>query len=104
VGAATWADDVRSMARGGRLLICGAHTGVEASVNLWHLFAKELTIAGSYGGSRGDLHSALELVKSGTVTPVVHASLPLERAAEGLALLQRREHFGKVLLEVGEGE
>src|SRR5690348_12671089 len=50
IGPAIWAKSVACLARGGRLVTCGATTGNEAETNLWTLFAKELTLIGSYGG------------------------------------------------------
>ena len=49
VGEATWPQSVRSLARGGRLVTCGATTGHNAALDLRALFAKQLTIQGSYG-------------------------------------------------------
>jgi len=100
VGAATWADDLRSMGRGGRLVLCGAHAGTKAEVDLWHLFAKEHTVMGSYGGTRDDLRRALSLAAEGRLRAVVDALLPLDRAREGLERMESRLHFGKVVLSV----
>ena len=100
VGAATWADDLRSLGRGGRLVLCGAHAGTKAEIDLWHHFAKEHTLMGSYGGTRDDLRRALELVAEGRLRAVVDATLPLDRAPEGLERLERRSHFGKIVLSL----
>src|SRR3954469_21607491 len=48
VGEATWARSVRSLARGGRLVTCGATTGGNGVLNLSALFSKQLSILGSY--------------------------------------------------------
>jgi NADPH:quinone reductase-like Zn-dependent oxidoreductase len=40
------------------------------------------------------------LLESGTLRPVVDRVLPLERASEAHAVMQRNETFGKVVLEV----
>jgi 2-desacetyl-2-hydroxyethyl bacteriochlorophyllide A dehydrogenase len=101
VGAATWDDDVRSLARGGSLVLCGAHTGSNVGLDLWHVFAKELSIIGSYGGSRGDLQRTLRLAASGLLRPVVDAVMPLDEAAGGFERMQSRDHFGKILFELG---
>ncbi|MDQ3663063.1 MAG: zinc-binding dehydrogenase, partial [Actinomycetota bacterium] len=41
------------------------------------------------------------LVEAGEVEPVVHARLPLDRAAEAHRLMDSGEVVGKVLLTVG---
>jgi NADPH:quinone reductase-like Zn-dependent oxidoreductase len=103
VGAATWDDNVRALGRGGRLLICGAHTGTKVAFDLWHLFAKEHQLIGSYGGTRQDLSAALELAAAGEVVPVIDRVLPLERADEAIAAMDARTHFGKLIFTVGDG-
>jgi NADPH:quinone reductase-like Zn-dependent oxidoreductase len=101
VGSATWDDNVRSIARGGRLLICGAHTGTKVNLDLWHLFAKEHQLVGSYGGTRHDLRAALDLAANGVISPVIHAVVPLERVGDALAVMEARTNFGKLVVSTG---
>jgi NADPH:quinone reductase-like Zn-dependent oxidoreductase len=54
VGEATWARSVRALARGGRLVTCGATTGPAGCLDLAALFSKQLSIPGSYMGTTGD--------------------------------------------------
>lgn len=103
VGSATWNDNVRSLARGGRLLICGAHTGTKVGLDLWHLFAKEHQLTGSYGGTRHDLRAALDLAASGVISPVIHAVMPMEDVGEALAIMEARANFGKLVVTVNGG-
>lgn len=98
VGAATFTDSIRSLGRGGRLAICGAHTGTSVELDLWHLFAKEHRVIGVYGGTREDLRRALDLAARGQLRPVVDEILPLERVRQGLERLEGRAHFGKVVV------
>lgn len=99
IGPATWAKSVACLARGGRLVTCGATTGNEAETNLWTLFAKELTLIGSYGGTRADLATVLRLVANGQLGPVIARTLPLESVAEAQRLLEQREVFGKIVID-----
>jgi NADPH:quinone reductase-like Zn-dependent oxidoreductase len=43
VGEATWERSVRALATGGRLVTCGATTGHAATLDLRHLFARQLS-------------------------------------------------------------
>ena len=43
--------------------------------------------------------NCLELAKDGKITPLVHAKFPLADAREAMAMMERREHFGKIVLE-----
>jgi NADPH:quinone reductase-like Zn-dependent oxidoreductase len=98
VGASTWEDSVSCLARNGRLVTCGATTGFDVRIDLRHLFAKEISLMGSYMGSKHELLQVLDLVRAGLLRPVVWEVLPLEQAARAQDILEKREHFGKVVL------
>jgi NADPH:quinone reductase-like Zn-dependent oxidoreductase len=100
VGQATWAKSVRSLARGGRLVTCGATTGADAGLNLQALFAKQLSIHGSYMGTKGELLQVARFFFSGEVTPVIDRTFPLAEAAAAQQRLETSGQFGKIVLEV----
>jgi NADPH:quinone reductase-like Zn-dependent oxidoreductase len=100
IGASTWEQSLASLAREGRLVICGATSGNEGITNLWSLFAKELRIIGSYGGTRGDLATVLNLVAGGQLKPTIQRVLPLESVGEAQRMLEEREVFGKIVIDV----
>jgi len=100
VGAATWDESVASLAPGGRLVTCGATTGYEARVDLRHLFAKQISLLGSFMGSKAELLRTIELVRSGHLRPVVSEILPLKDAARAQNLMEERQHFGKLVLAI----
>lgn len=98
VGQATWDRSVAALARGGRLVTCGSLSGPDGRVNIWTLFAKELSLIGSYGGSRSELRTVLDLASRGALRPVIHAVRPLEEAAAAHRAMEAREQFGKLVL------
>lgn len=100
VGTATWGASVRSLARGGRLVTCGATTGHDAAVDLRHLFGRQLSLLGSYMGEKAELLKAARLFFGGLVRPVVDRVFPLADAAAAHQYLEDRRQFGKVVLEV----
>jgi NADPH:quinone reductase-like Zn-dependent oxidoreductase len=100
VGEATWARSVRSLARGGRLVTCGATTGAAAGIDLRVLFARQLTLIGTYMGTKGELLEAARFFFAGQLTPVVDRTYPLADAAAAQTRLERSEQFGKIVLEV----
>lgn len=100
VGEATWAQSIYSLAVGGRLVTCGATTGYDVKIDLRYLFSRHLSILGSYMGSKAELFSVLDLLTRGLVKPVIDKLLPLSHAAEAHARLERREQFGKIVLQV----
>ena len=101
VGQATWDRSVRSLANGGRLVTCGATTGPAAAVNLQHLFARQLSLLGSYMGTFDELRAAAPLLFDGRVVPVVDEIVPLARAADAQRRLEDKAQFGKIVLAIG---
>jgi NADPH:quinone reductase-like Zn-dependent oxidoreductase len=100
VGEATWPKSVRSLARGGRLVTCGATTGAKGSLDLAALFSKQLTILGSYMGRKGELLQAARYFFSGRLNPVIDRTFPLAEAAWAQQRLEESGQFGKIVLEV----
>jgi NADPH:quinone reductase-like Zn-dependent oxidoreductase len=100
VGAATWEKSVRSLARGGRLVTCGATTGPHVGIDLRALFAKQLSLFGSYVGTKGELWHVARFFFSGQLKPVIDRTFPLAEAADAQRRLEASEHFGKIVLEV----
>jgi len=102
VGAETFERSLKSLARGGRLVTCGATTGGEATINIRLIFFKLLSILGSTMGSLAELHEIIKHVEAGRLRPIVDRVLPLDQVAEGHQVLENREAFGKVVLEVSK--
>lgn len=100
VGTATWEDSLGSLAPSGRLVICGATTGFDAKVDLRFLFRRQLSLLGSYMGTKSELHTVMKLVASGRLKPVVDRVFPLADCAEAHAYLESGSQFGKVVLLV----
>jgi NADPH:quinone reductase-like Zn-dependent oxidoreductase len=100
VGTATWDQSVYSLAHGGRLVTCGATTGFEGKINIGYLFARQLSVLGSFMGYKAELFSVLDLFKRGLLKPVIDTVMPLERAADAHRRLENREQFGKVVLKI----
>jgi NADPH:quinone reductase-like Zn-dependent oxidoreductase len=98
VGPDTWEGNLRCLAKGGRLVLCGSTSGFEVRTDTRHVFFKGLSVLGSTMGSRGELHDVLRLVEAGSLRPVVDSVLPLAEVAEGHRRLEAREVFGKVVL------
>src|SRR6266481_78086 len=100
VGTATWDDSLASLAAGGRLVTCGATTGYDAKVDLRFLFSRQLSLLGSYMGTKSELHTVMKLVAAGRLKPVVDRIFPLAEAAAAHAYLESAQQFGKVVLKV----
>jgi NADPH:quinone reductase-like Zn-dependent oxidoreductase len=100
VGEATWPKSVRSLARGGRLVTCGATTGRHGILDLAALFSKQLTIHGSYMGTKGELMRVARYFFKGQLKPVIDRTYPLAEAAAAHRRMEESGQFGKIVLEV----
>lgn len=98
VGAATWDESVRSLKTGGKLVTCGATTGPSVSLDLRHLFARQLTLLGSYMGTMAELREVLGHVFAGRLKPVVDRIFPLCEIRAAHEYLEKSQMFGKVVV------
>ncbi len=100
VGAETLKDSIRSLRKGGRLLIPGATTGGLAEIDVRYLFWRQLTIIGSTMSTQKEFEDVMKLVFMGRLNPVVDKVFPLEEARAAHERLEAQEQFGKIVLRV----
>ena len=100
VGAESFAASLRSLARGGRLVTCGATSGPKIEADLRHIFARHLSILGSFMGGKPELSELLPLFDAGKLRPVVDRVFPLEEASDAHRRMENREQFGKIVLRI----
>ncbi len=98
VGEATWNSSLKSLRRGGRLVTCGATTGANVSINLRHLFIKNLSILGSTMGDRKAFSEVVEWLAQGKIKPVVDRVFSMSEVAKAHVHIENRQQFGKVVL------
>ena len=100
VGAATWETSIKALATGGRLTVCGATSGPQTQVDIRYIYARQLTIVGTWMGTKAEMREVLRLIERRRLAPVVFAVLPLEEAAEAHRIMEESRHFGKIVLQV----
>jgi len=98
VGEATWNSSLKSLRRGGRLVTCGATTGANVSINLRHLFIKNLSILGSTMGDRKAFSEVVKWLAQGKIKPVVDRLFSMSEVAKAHVHIENRQQFGKVIL------
>ncbi|WP_136717249.1 zinc-binding dehydrogenase [Halorientalis salina] len=98
VGAATWQNSLASLAKGGRVVTCGATTGPNPETDINRIFWNQLNVLGSTMGTPGEVDDVLELVWEGHLEPRVRDTLPMSEASRAHEMLENREGFGKVVV------
>lgn len=83
--------------RGGRLVTCGSTAGPSIQLNLMQLFQQQYKIFGSFGATMANIRSSLAKMAAG-MTPVIDLEVPLAEFERGLARLESRQVFGKVVV------
>lgn len=101
---------IDALAVEGRYALLAFLRGPKAQVNFRRVLTDRLTITGSTlrpqsdaakGAIAGKLASRVwPLLESGKVAPVIHATFPLEQAAEAHALMESSAHMGKIMMTV----
>lgn len=80
VGPATMGVTLSALAKGGRMVIVGSHTGGEWTIDPGAIYRNEWEIRGSRNVSVDELATVVDLVERGRIRPVVAGVYPLEEA------------------------
>jgi acryloyl-coenzyme A reductase len=98
VGRPTFAESLRSVKWGGKVVVVGNVDPSPADLPLGLLILRENAVAGSLSSTRRFLLEAMELSASGKFKPFIHQVLPLEEAMTGHRILKSRGAVGRILL------
>jgi len=83
--------------RGGRLVTCGSTAGPNVTINLMQLFQQQYKIFGSFGASMRNIRDSLTKIATG-MAPIIDTEFTLADFECGLARLESRQVFGKVII------
>lgn len=113
VGGEYTGKNVKSLAPEGVLVQIAFMQGPKVQIDLTPIMLKRLTVTGSTLRARptavkAKIAEALQrevwpLIEAGKVKPIVHATFPLEKAADAHALMEESSHMGKIMLTTGKG-
>lgn len=100
VGDRTWGSSLRSLARGGRLVTCGATTGAHPSADIQRLFVRQLSIHGSTMGSMEEFRRLVNSWLAGGFEPLIDSAFPLAEVPEAFQRLEQSARIGKILIRI----
>ena len=102
VGGEVWRKSLASLARGGRLVTCGATAGGQPDDDIAAIFSKHLKIYGSTLGSREDFRQLVNFLTIAQIKPIIDSVFPLRDAAAAQHRVETGQQFGKVVLKISE--
>jgi len=97
VGPDTFNGSLLCLKRGGRLVTCGSTSGQSTTINLFQLYTRQYRIFGSFGASMRNIRESLAKMAAG-LSPVIDTEVALADVERGLARLESREVFGKIIV------
>jgi NADPH:quinone reductase-like Zn-dependent oxidoreductase len=98
IGPTTWEASLRVLAKGGRLVTCGATSGPTVTLDLRYVFSRHLSVLGSLMGTHRELTMLMPLLAERQLCPVVDTVFPLEQARAAQERMAARDLFGKFVL------
>ncbi len=98
VGGELFQKGLDSLAKDGRLVICGGHSGEVVPFDIIPFFRTQRSVIGSFVYTRDEVEKCFELAAHGRIRPLVDRTFPLVEAREAMATMERRQHFGKIVL------
>jgi len=100
IGGANWTHSFAALARGGRLVTCGASAGAQVVTDLRRIFWNNLKVFGSSLGTRDEFRQVLNFLETTRIKPVIDKVFPLAQAARAQDGLAAGQHFGKIVLRI----
>jgi len=98
VGGELFQKGLDSLTKDGRLVICGGHSGEVVPFDIIPFFRGQKSVIGSFTYTREEVKKSFDLAARRLVKPLIHQTFPLDDAGEAMATMERREHFGKLVL------
>jgi NADPH:quinone reductase-like Zn-dependent oxidoreductase len=98
-GGEGWVRSLAALARGGRLVTCGAMAGAHARTDVTRIFWNNLKIFGATLGSRQAMAKVIRFMEITRAKPVLDRIFPLKDAAAAQRRLEEGKQFGKIVLE-----
>jgi acryloyl-coenzyme A reductase len=97
-GSATFRSGLKSLRRGGRMVVVGNIEATKVEVNPGALIVNGHSIIGSASCTRQDMTDVFTLVEGGDLWPRIDRTLPLEQASYAHQLLADRAVVGRIVL------
>lgn len=102
VAGEVWQKSLSALAKGGRLVTCGATAGGLPDTDLRTIFSNHLKIFGSTLGSREEFRQLLSFMTLSQIRPIIDQTFPLQEAASAQRRMEEARQFGKIVLQISD--
>jgi NADPH:quinone reductase-like Zn-dependent oxidoreductase len=102
VAGEVWQKSLAALAKGGRLVTCGATAGGTPETDLTPIFTNHLKIFGSTLGSRDEFAQLLKFLAASKIKPIIDQLFPLSEAAAAQRRMEEAKQFGKIVLQIAD--
>jgi crotonyl-CoA carboxylase/reductase len=100
-GQATFPTSVYTVKPLGKVVICGATTGIQLDFDARFLWMRQKQIIGSHGANPFEAMQANKLMHQGKVRPVLWRTMGFDQIPEAHQLMFENKHLGKIATLVG---
>lgn len=100
LGGPGWVKSLACLAKGGRLVTCGATTGATPPTDIRRIFWNHLKIFGSRLGSREEFRHVLAFMGNSGTKPIIDQVFALRDAPAAQQRLEQDQPFGKIVLRI----
>lgn len=100
-GIGTWAESLRTLRPGGRLVVLGASQAEQTTLSTRPFFFGQYSLLGTTIGSPADFRGLFRLVTEGRLgAPTIDSTFALAEAATAHEQLESGRAYGKIVLEI----
>lgn len=100
VGQATWDDTLRSVGKGGRVIVVGATTGGFPPADLQRLFVRQISVFGSTTGSMQEYRDLIRVAGQGKLKPAIDSVYAMDDFPKALDRLEKADQIGKIVIDI----
>jgi NADPH:quinone reductase-like Zn-dependent oxidoreductase len=98
IGGRDWGKSLACLARGGRLVTCGAIAGANPPTDLRRVFWNHLKICGATHPTRDEFRQVLKFFERSRLKPIIDRVYSLREAVQAQRRMEERLQFGKIVL------
>ena len=100
IGKKTWDTSIKILAKGGRIVTCGATTGGEVKINLSHLFFKQQSILGSTMSNISSFNEVMKKIENKHYSPTLDRIFHASEVQKAHQCIEDRKNLGKVVIDL----